>query len=315
MSAEQIFITPELLREATELIVRLKAASVSLLQRHFRLGYHAAIDLAHALESAGIITSRGMDGYRSLTPHALSLRPSHQPPSARELFEAWAGDPFEGGDGGDAGSPEAPSIWLFGQEHGDALNIEQEPETSRDARAYSVESQLRYPFNRNAFKLFAAISGELVSRYEQFAHRHQPWVPGSTGYFKGNLYPYPCRNVATWSEAAAGETGFACKGDFVAWCNEHRLPDIAEAVRRHRPRLFIGIGATMAPVFSRAYFGAALPLESYQFAVEGHTKKIRYATHNGGRLVVLPHISSGSNGLNSDEALQVAGGFIAGLMR
>ena len=99
------------------------------------------------------------------------------------------------------------------------------------------------------------------------------------------------------------------------WCKEHRLPAIADAVRKYRPKLLIGVGSSMAQEFSLAYFGAALPLDSYQFVVNGDTRKILYATHNGGRLVVLPHISSGANGINSDEALQIAGSFIAGLMR
>lgn len=140
-------------------------------------------------------------------------------------------------------------------------------------------------------------------------------MPGSKGYFKGNLYPYPCRNLETWDEEAIKDTGFERKDDFVKWCNEHRLPAIAEAVRRHRPKLFIGIGSDMAREFSLAYFGAPLPLEFFSFFVNRHAKKIRYAKHNGGLLVVLPHISSGANGLNSDEAIMIAGTFIAGLMR
>jgi hypothetical protein len=239
----------------------------------------------------------------------------HNQPAEYELFEAWAGDPLEGGDGGDVGSLLSPAIWLFGIEHGDAVNTKQEPEVERGARDYSIDKQLTYPFNRNAFKLFAAIHGEPVERYEQFARLHQPWVPGSKGYFKGNLYPYPCRNLNTWSEQAIQDTGFERKQDLVKWCNEYRLPAIADTVRRYRPRLFIGVGSKMVREFSLAYFGADLPLETYQFAVNGHAKKIRFATHNGGRLVVVPHLSSGRNGLNSDESIRIAGSFIAGLMR
>ena len=141
-------------------------------------------------------------------------------------------------------------------------------------------------------KLFAVIHGEPIERHEQFARLHQPWVPGAKGYFKGNLYPYPCRNLGTWSEQAIKETGFERKEDFVKWCNEHRLPAIAGAVRQYRPKLFIGAGSNMANEFSLAYFGASLPLETYQFSINGHTKKIRYATYNSGRLVVLPHMAA-----------------------
>lgn len=307
--------TPELIQQATDLVVRLNAVSVSLFQRQFRIGYSEGMGLVQALEGRGMITPPGTDGYRMLTAQAYSLRQERNQPTARNLFEAWAGDPFEGGDGGDVGSQMSPSIWLFGMEHGDAVNIEQEPELDRGERDYSIDKQLIYPFNRNAFKLLAAIHGEPVERYDQFARLHQPWVPGAKGYFKGNLYPYPCRNIDTWSEQAVKETGFERKDDLVKWCNDNRIPAIADAVRQFRPKLFIGIGSTMASQFSLAYFGANVPLESHQFAINGYTKKILYATHNGGRLVVLPHITGGPNGINSDAAFQIAGSFIAGLMQ
>lgn len=308
-------VTPELLQQAINLVVRVNAVSVSLLQRHFQLGYSDGLELALALEHAGLITAPGADGYRALTPQARLLHQQRNQPSARELFEAWAIDPFEGGDGGDPGSTNSPSIWMFGTEHGDAANLEKETPCSREERDYSIDRQLRYKYNMTAFKLFAAMQGEPIERFEQFARLHRPWVPGSSGYFKGNLYPYPCRNVSTWSSEAILETGFECKEDMVKWCKEYRLPAIAEAVRRHRPRLFIGVGTEFKSEFALAFFGAELPLQTYQFAVGGHTKKIRYATLNQSRLVVLPHISSGANGLNSDESIQVAGSFIAGLLR
>lgn len=306
---------PELLQQAIELVIRVNAMSVSLLQRHFGLGYADGLGLALALEEAGLITAAGADGFRALTPQARLLHQQRNQPSNRELFEAWAIDPFEGGDGGDPGSPAAPSIWMFGTEHGDAANLDQEPPCPREERDYSIDRQLRYKYNTSAFKLFAAMQGEPVEHFEQFARLHQPWVPGASGYFKGNLYPYPCRNVSTWSDETIHETGFERKEDMVKWCKEHRLPAIAEAVRRHRPRLFIGVGTEFKSEFALAFFGAELPLQTYQFAVGGHTKKIRYATLNQSRLVVLPHISSGANGLNSDESLLVAGSFIAGLLR
>lgn len=303
-----------LLQPATDLVSSRNAVSISLLQRHFRLGYQAGIELAELLEKAQIITAPSSDGFRALTPKAQAMRQSLESPSVNELFEAWAIDPHEGGDGGDPGTPESPSIWMFGIEHGDGTNLEQEEITSREGRDYSVDKQLIYPYNRQAFKLLAAIQGETVSQYEKFARLHQPWVPGSKGYFKGNLYPYPCRCVNTWPEQAQKETGFERKEDIIKWCNEYRLPAIAEAVHYHRPKLFIGVGASNAAEFSRAYFGSSLPLEEHKFVVNGHSKKIRYAKHNRGVLVVIPHLTGGANGLNSDESIQIAGSFIAGLM-
>lgn len=249
------------------------------------------------------------------TPCVRSLGQTQNQATVRELFEASACDPFEGGDGGDAGSIELPSIWLFGIEHGVERNIEKNPDVTHDERDYSIDKQLGYRFNRNAFKLFAAIHGEPVDRHEQFARLQQPWVKGSKGYLKGNLYPYPCRNIKTWTAEAKQDTGFEDKRELIKWCNEHRLPAIADAVRHYHPKLFIGVGASMAREFSKACFGDNTPLETHQLSINGHTKKIRYATHNGRILVVLPHISSGCNGLNSDESLQETGNFIAKLMR
>lgn len=317
-------VTPNLIKHASDLVVRLNAVSVSLLQRHFRLSYSTALALAAALEKAGLITDPGIDGYRALSAQAQALHLAGRganaqhpdgEPSARDLFEAWAIDPFEGGDGGDAGSPQAPSIWVFGIEHGDAANLAQEAPATRVERDYSIDHQLRYPFNAALFKLLAAMQGEPVDQYEAFARRHQPWVPGQSGYLKGNLYPYPCRTVSDWSEQAQRDTGFERKEDMLAWCKAHRLPAIAQAVQRHKPRLFIGIGADCSRDFALAFFGAELPLQVFQFAVNGFTKKIRYASHNESRLVVLPHVSGTANGLNSHDALLTAGNFIAGLIR
>ncbi|MDB5761639.1 MAG: hypothetical protein JWQ21_634 [Herminiimonas sp.] len=304
----------ELVREATQLIIRRNAVSASLLQRHFRLGYQAAVILIRALETEGIISAQSANGTRQLTVHALGLRQAILAPSRRELFEGWAIDPLEGGDGGDPGTPETPSLWLFGIEHGDATNIEQEPAVSKELRDYSIDKQLTYQFNQKAFKLLAAIHGEPVERSEEFARRHQPWVPGNKGYFKGNLFPYPAQKVALWSGGAAEETGFEGKDDYVRWCNENRIPAIARAVEQYRPRLFIGVGNSFAREFSRAYFGAEVPLRQYQFTENGRLRRIYYATYNGGRFVVIPHLNYYANCLNSDLSIQTAGRFIAGLM-
>jgi hypothetical protein len=205
-----------------------------------------------------------------------------------------------------------PSVWFYGIEHGDPAGARRQ--AAPGSRDYSIDEQLAYPFNLNAFKLLAAVHGQPAHCYEQFARLHQPWVRGARGYLKGNLYPYPCRRVDTWTPQAALDTGFAHKADFIDWCDTQRIEAIAEAARLHRPRLFIGVGATMAKVFSRAFFGEPVPLETYRFAVNGHGKMIRFACRGDARLVVLPHLSGGCNGLNSNEAIQIAGTFVARLL-
>src|ERR1700692_4775357 len=72
---EQITLpSPDITQRATELVIRVNAVSVSLLQRHFRLGYQAGLALVKVLEESGIITSPGPDGHRALTPRATSMR-------------------------------------------------------------------------------------------------------------------------------------------------------------------------------------------------------------------------------------------------
>lgn len=306
--------TSDLLDAATRLIVTRRAASVSLIQRHFRMGYGAACELMAELEAAGLVTAPGADGARAMTPKAMALLPAEDPPTVRELFEAWAVDPLEGGDGGDPGSPDNPSTWLMGIEHGDAKNLPQEPEVPRALRDYSIDHQLTYGYNIKAFKLLAAIAGLPVERYEAFARQHQPFVPGQKGYYKGNLYPYPCQALDTWPPAAVAETGFSTKEEYVAWCDANRIPAIAQAVQLYRPRLFIGVGNSFAGAFSRAFFGAEVPLQQYQFIEDGRLRRIQYAKHNGQVFVVVPHLNFRAYCLNSDSAIQTAGGFIAGLL-
>lgn len=268
-----------------------------------------------SLERAGIVTCIGPDGFRSLTARAMKAAEEFTAPTPRELFEAYSLDPFEGGDGGDSGSTESPSTWVFGIEHGDPTKVENENSEDRYSRNYSIDRQLTFPYNRNAFKLFAAIEGRNVAEYKEIAHKNQPWVPGSLGYLKGNLYPYPCYSVETWSDVAKSETGFESKDDYIDWCNKNRLPAIADAVRHFRPRLFIGVGTSFANEFAIAFCGSELDLETYSFAVNGYVKNIRHAEINGQVLVVIPHLSGGKNGLNSNVSLQIAGGFIAELIR
>lgn len=111
MTTQAFVPSQDLIQQATDLVVRVNAASVSLLQRHFRLGYQAGQTLAHVLEKSGIITPVGANGFRALTPYARSLRLAQTQPSARELFEAWACDPFEGGT---VATPEAPRPRRYG---------------------------------------------------------------------------------------------------------------------------------------------------------------------------------------------------------
>jgi hypothetical protein len=308
-------LTAAHLAQSAELVIRLNTVSVSLLQRHFHLGYQDGLRLVQQLEEKGVVTPPSTNGTRSLTEKALATRGAPAPLSTRESFESWAIDPLEGGDGGDPGSPETPSIWLMGIEHGDAAHLPKEPDVSTEGRDYSIDKQLTYQFNQKAFMLLAAINGMPAEQGEQFARLHQPWVPGQKGFFKGNLYPYPAQKLEIWSEGAKRETGFDSKEEYYRWCGEHRLPAIAAAVAHYRPRLFIGVGNTCRQQFGRAYFGGDIRFDEYQFCENEHLRRVFFAKHNGAVFVVIPHLNYYASCLNSTSSIQTAGSFIAGLMK
>lgn len=218
---------------------------------------------------------------------------------------------FDGCDGGDPGSPTTPTIWIFGIEHGTYRSpaaIESSQNQSDDG--YAIQTQLRYRYNQQAFKLLAVMNGLLLEDYRLFAEKNQPFVQGSKGYFKGNLYPYACRSVSEWPAEAEAETGMT-KAEYRQWCGQHHIPVIKQWIDKYQPRVLIGVGNSNRLDFSQAVFGKSVHFETYQFAVEKQIKKVFHAKVEGSRLVVIPHLSGSPNGLNSDESVRLAGAFIA----
>ena len=219
---------------------------------------------------------------------------------------------FYGCEGGDAGSQGAPSIWLFGIEPGwsknDQKNIGEDHHPVDEG--YSVNKQLKWIYNRNAFKLLSIINGYQIAQYREFAEKQQPFVQGCTGYFKGNLYPYACNNVDDWPEDAVKETGFVTKVEYQNWCREYRWPAIKSWVDEHEPQLFIGVGNSFREQFSLAVFGRHVELKDRNFTINGHSKRLFYSNTDGRKLVVVPHLSGGRNGLNSHKSIEQAGTFI-----
>lgn len=223
---------------------------------------------------------------------------------------------FDGCDSECPGSPESRAIWVFGIEPGDSVA----DKLARDKagtklnpsadQSYSIERQLKWRFNQKAFKLLAAIEGE--TDYKAFAMKKQPFVEGSEGYFKGNVYPYACNNVAEWSRETADELGCS-KETYVQWCNAHRIPVIHSWVKKYQPKVFIGVGASYRMIFSRAVFGREVDLEAIQIPGKSQVKTIFSHMENGCRLVVVPHFS-GPNGMNCNKSIQGVGQYIADLM-
>jgi hypothetical protein len=218
-----------LIARARDLIINEQFASISLLQRYLRIGYSHAETLMNLLEDVGVVTPHLPNGMRQLTQAYQEGLPE---------FRKWAVSEFAGCDGGDS----LAKTWVLGFEHG-----ESGPEGSRQALeddGYPILRQRTYRYNRQVFKLLAAIEGHQVTDWISFAERKQPFVQGATGYFKGNLYPYPCSDDAAWSDAAQSETGFASKKRYHAWCRNHRFSVVGQWIARANPDLVIATGIT-----------------------------------------------------------------------
>ncbi|WP_156167526.1 hypothetical protein [Thioalkalivibrio versutus] len=176
---------------------------------------------------------------------------------------------------------------------------------------YEVDLQLGWPFNRNAFKLLSSIDGFPTSGYREFAKERRIFERNSQGYFKGNLYPIPFNNMAAWDADTSRNTGFSSKSDYQKWCRSTRFPILREWVKKHRPRLLVCAGVTAIPEYIDA-FGIA-DLKVATFSVNGYKKAVYYGelpTH--APAVIVPHLSGGSHGLNSNEAIGLVGSFIRG---
>ena len=223
---------------------------------------------------------------------------------------------FTGCDTGNiqAGSPENPSIWVFGLEHGTYKSINDENEDTRQKTVdenYSVEMQMKWPYNRGVFKLLASMHPEYgFDAYDKFVSDFRPFEKDSEGFFKGNLYPFPCRKISVWSEKAINHTGAATKAEYQDWCRMNRLPAIKAWVKKHSPKVFIGVGITHRDEFSQAVFGRKVDLQIHEITVNGYRKRCFYYKEDGKNLVVIPHFS-GCYGLNSNESIRKAGEFIS----
>jgi hypothetical protein len=284
---------------ARDLIINEQFASISLLQRHLGIQHSEAQTLMEALEGAGVVTPPHAAGLRLLTDAYREGLPE---------FLSWAVSEFAGCDGGD---PLART-WVLGFEHGEsgAAGGEQPPDDG-----YPITRQRSYRYNRQVFKLLAASEGPPVGEWLSFAEREQPFVRGASGYFKGNLYPYPCPDDAAWSEAAQKETGFATKERYRAWCRNHRFPAVERWLARANPDLVIATGITRRKESVSVVFPSELvTLEEHHVDVPGRVRRFYSASRNGRLLVVLPHLS-GSPLFAANATLQATGAHIAALRR
>lgn len=211
-------------------------------------------------------------------------------------------------DGGDIGSKNEPSTWLMGVEPGWSMAQKKE---SEDASAlpdlrddYNVEMQLGWPFNRTAFKLLTALEGGDPDEYESFAKKVRPFEKNSKGYFKANLFPVPLHKLSVWHEVAIQETGFAMKSEYQAWLRKVRFPIVSEWLEECRPKLLIGTGIAHLDDFMAVVKSSNV--QRHTFSVNGYEKRLYVASDGVVPLVVLPHLTGGPNGLNSNAAIEEA---------
>lgn len=212
-------------------------------------------------------------------------------------------------EGGDPGSPENRSIWLLGIEPGwsladEAANSGMEVERAAKLETYSVELQLEWPFNRNAFKLLCALEGGDPQDFRAFARRARPFERDSTGYFKANLFPEPCNKVGEWNADSAAKTGFTRKDDYRAWLRENRFRVMKSWIERCRPRLVIGAGLTHLADFLEITGTKGIP-SVHNLTVNGYTKRLHVATNGMAPVAIIPHLSGGPHSLNSNEAVRL----------
>jgi hypothetical protein len=232
-------------------------------------------------------------------------------------FQEWAVS-FSGCDGGDIGSKEHPSIWVCGIEWGGGNT----PDDIRDAMKYpenvpprgyrDLEEQLGYRFNQWAFKLLAAINGQRVEDYGAFAEQAKPFVEGSRGYFKMNLFPIAFKKTDhnLFSGEFSSVTGFASKNDYIQFCKEYRFPQIRSWAQTYVPDLVICTGKGCKDYFSSAFgVTSTFNLEKMQ----DRPDHINWAVNSWGSLiVVLPFFG---NGQFSNEGAQIVGERIADLRK
>lgn len=275
-------------------------ASVSLIQRHLKLGYATALALMERLQAEGFLTEPDADGRRYLRGATASTVDRSFAVEALEKYSGCDSDAHQ------AGTPDRPSLWVLGIEHGTFNSHHAFGGVSTPDMTYSIETQRRFPFNRRLFALLASLAGERTDSWREYARKHQPFVKGTPGFFKGNLYPVACHNISEWMPEHVEETGFASKVEYAEWCREQRLPVLRSWIVDHGPKLVIALGVGNKDGFARAVFGESVPLTPVRFF---ENKTLHHLERDGLRLVVLPHLT-GKNGLTSDASIDAATQFI-----
>lgn len=199
-------------------------------------------------------------------------------------------------DGGDPGSPERPSIWLFGIEPGNSRADQAHDASGKTLpgqESYSVDFQLArgWIFNRNAFKLLTVLNGEPLDAHVDFAQRERIFENDQPGYLKGNLFLEQFSEVATWSEEAAARTGCATKEAYYTQMREARFSIMRAWIEKCRPKLIIGSGLGNRSDFLEVVGVNEMPERHNWVSANGVSKGIFLTSAGVAPLAIIPHLS------------------------
>jgi len=232
-------------------------------------------------------------------------------------FRKWASS-YSGCDGGDIGNQNKKSKWVCGIEWGgghdpDHLeNIIQLEELTPPKGYDSWSENLSYIFNWQVMKLLSVIEGNNVSQYKEFAELKEPFVEGSSGYFKMNLYPIAFKNTShdLWQQKFASVTGFEMKQDYLDWCNSNRFPQIRNWASTYQPEIVICLGKTYKEEFKLAFSDPDL-----DFTIELiDERELNWAINKHGTLVLVIPFMANRNGLVKNSSIEKFGIRIRELM-
>lgn len=173
------------------------------------------------------------------------------------------------------------------------------------ASRYAVEVQLTFPYNRKAFQFFSELHDRKLENYVDFAMETRPFERGSKGYFKANLFSAPFKSMKTWDREAIEMTGFETKAEYQSWVRENRFAVLKGMIEKHRPKLLIGTGTSHLHDFLTITGTEQVP-PADRFPVGQHFKRMHIGTTGIVPVVVIPHFTGGSHGLNSDESIRIA---------
>lgn len=293
---------------AKSVLLKEQEVSISPLQRRMKIGYTVALSIMSQLEDNGVVTEQNHAGVRRLT-ETYSIN--------NFGFKKW-GLGYSGCDGGDIGTPQMKSKWICGIEWGgghdfDSLVRYMQEDVSAPPRGYeSWEENISYIFNWQVMKLLSAIEGGKVENYKSFAKEAKPFVKGSSGYFKMNLYPIAFKdtNPENWASEFRAITGFASKREYLQWCKNNRLPQIRGWASSFIPELVICLGKTYLEDFSKAFFddGKTLNKEIIE------NREISWGVNSTGTLLVILPFMVNRHGLVNNNTIQLVGERISQLL-